>query len=381
MDFTLTEAQRALQDTARRLAEEVFAPRAEEYDRSETYPYENIPYLVRAGFMGMSLPTEYGGGGRPLLDAILVVEEIAAACATTGRIVVEGNTGAALAIAHYGSSEQKGRWLPLVVQGEKPCIAITEPEAGSAATELTTSARLVDGHYILNGVKRFITGAGVSRLYLVFARFGEGKGAEGIGGIVVERGTPGFTFGRRWPMMGIRGMPEGELVFVDCPVPQGNLLVPPEEGGFRKLMTAYNSQRVGAAAAALGVAQGAFRRAVDYAQKRRQFGQPIANFQGIQWLLADMFLALEAARLLVYRAAANAGYGFPDMQEAALAKTFAAEMAIQVTNNALQIHGAYGYSRDLPLERMVRDARMFSIGGGTTQVMRNLIARGILGRK
>lgn len=379
MDFALTEGQRALKEAARRLAEVEFAPRAAEVDRAEEYPFDNVEKLVRAGFMGMTIPAAYGGGGRPLLDAVLAVEEVAAACATTGRIVVEGNAGVVGAIAAYGTEEQKYRWLPLVPRGEKPCIGITEPQAGSAATQLTTRALRADGHYVLNGTKCFITGAGVSRLYLIFARLNDEPEARGIGGLVVEKGSPGFSFGRRTPMMGIRGMPEGELVFQDCLVPEENLLVPADGQGFRKLMSAYNGQRVAAAAAAVGVAEGSFRQAARYVQERRQFGQPLAAFQGLQWMVADMHLQLEAARLLVYRAAANTGHGFPDMEEAALAKAFAAEMAVQVTNTALQLHGAYGYARDLPLERMVRDARMFTIGGGTTQIMRNIIARGILG--
>lgn len=264
MDFTLTEAQRLLKERARQLAEAEFEPQAAEIDRTEEYPYGNVAKLVQVGFMGMTVPEAYGGAGRPLLDAILAVEEVATVCVTTARILVEGNAGTVGAIVAYGTEEQKRRWLPLVPQGEKPCIAITEPQAGSAATELTTRAVYADGHYILNGTKCFITGAGVSQLYLVFARMGEAAGARGIGGIVVEKGTPGFTFGRRIPMMGVRGMPEGELVFQDCIVPEGNLLVPAGEDGFRKLMSAYNGQRVGAAAVALGVAEGAFRRATRY---------------------------------------------------------------------------------------------------------------------
>ena len=378
-DFMLTDEQRKLQERARRLAADRFKERAAEIDRTEEYPYDNVEALVDAGFMGLTIPPEYGGSGRPLLDAVLVVEAVGANCATTGRIVVEGNTGTVAAIVHYGTSVQKARWLPMVVQGEKPCLCITEKEAGSDATALKTAMVHQDGQYILSGDKWFITGAGVSQLHLVFARQGSGKGSGDIGGIMVDGDTPGFTLVRRIPTMGIRGMWEGELALQECAVPEENLLVPPGPDSFKKLMTAYNSQRVGAATVALGVAQGAFDLAVAYARQRRQFGQSIDQFQGIQWMLADMHIAIEAGRLLVYRAASNAGMGLPDMHEAALAKIFVAETAVEVTNQALQIHGSYGYTRDLPLERMVRDARMFTIGGGTTQVLRNLIARGILG--
>jgi alkylation response protein AidB-like acyl-CoA dehydrogenase len=264
-----------------------------------------------------------------------------------------------------------------VLEGEKPAIAISEPEAGSAATDLTTRADEVSGGFLLTGHKRWITGAGTSRLYLVFARFGERAGAEGIGGLLVERDTPGFTVGVRDYMMGLRGIPEGQLHFERCFVPRENLLVEPGQG-FKRLMRAYNGQRLGAATVALGLAQGAYERALAYAAERRQFGRPIADFQGIRWKLADMAVALDAGRLLIHRAAARAARGFPDALLAAKAKTFAAEMAQQVTNQSLQIFGAAGYARSLPLERIVRDARMFAIGGGTLEMMRNLIADHLL---
>jgi alkylation response protein AidB-like acyl-CoA dehydrogenase len=229
----------------------------------------------------------------------------------------------------------------------------------------------------VTGHKRYITGAGTSRLYLVYARFGDRPGADGVGGVFVERDTPGFRVGHRELMMGLRGIPEGELHFDDCVVPKENVLVGPGDG-FKKLMAAYNGQRLGAATVALGLAQGAYEKALAYVTERRQFGRPIAEFQGLRWKLADMAIKLDAARLLIHRAAARAGRGFPDALEAAKAKTFAAETAQQVTSEALQLHGAAGYGRSLPLERMMRDARMFAIGGGTLEMMRNLIADRIL---
>ncbi|MEE9202872.1 MAG: acyl-CoA dehydrogenase family protein, partial [Dehalococcoidia bacterium] len=378
LDFHLSQEQRELQKLALDIAEGHFRPRAADVDRTEEYPYDNVEVLVKANLMGMTLPPQYGGGGRPLIDAVLCVEQVARACGTTARILVEGNTGTTLAIAHYGSETQKQKYLPQIVAGEKPCICITEPEAGSAATDMRTRAVQAGDAYILNGTKCFITGAGVSNVYLVFARFWGDSGADGIGGIIVEKGTPGFSIGRRTPMMGLRGLPEGELVFQDCRVPAANLLV--VEQGFKKLMQAYNSQRVGAATVALGIAQGALEEAVKYSLERHQFGQPIADFQGLRWMLSDMSVQVEAGRWLLYRAAANAGQDLPEMEEAAIAKTFIGEMAIAVTNSALQVFGGYGYSRDLPVERMVRDARMFTIGGGTAQMMRNVIGRGIVAR-
>lgn len=376
--FRLTEAQRTLQAQARQFALEVVAPRVEEMDRTNEYSWPIVKAMTEQGFMGMTVPPQYGGRGRSLLDAVLVVEEIARVCGTVARIVVDANMGIVGAIRHYGTEAQRRRYLPWIAEGEKPAIAITEPEAGSAATMLTTRAVKDGDAYVLDGEKRWITGAGVSRLYLVLARFGDVPRAAGVGGLLVEASTPGLAVPKiRW-MMGLRGMPEGDLVFERCRVPADNLLVGPGDG-FKRLMTSYNSQRVGAATVALGIAAGAFDLAVAYAKRREQFGRKIAEFQGLQWMLADMHRQLESARLLIYHAADNAGDGFPDALEAATAKVAAAESAIAVTNAALQIHGAVGYSCELPLERMVRDARMFAIGGGTVEVQKNLIAGRILG--
>jgi len=378
--FPLTEEQRALQARAHRFALEVVAPHVEGMDRTNEYPWPVVKALAQQRFMGMTIPREYGGQGRSLLDSVIVVEEIAKICGTVARIVVDANMGIVGAIKHYGTEALRRRYLPGIVEGDKPAIAITEPEAGSAATMLTTRAARDGDVFVLDGEKRWITGAGVSQLYLVYARFDGVARAAGIGGLLVEAATPGLSVPKvRW-MMGLRGMPEGDLVFQGCRVPTENLLVSPGEG-FKQLMTAYNSQRVGAATVALGIAQGAFELATAYAKQREQFGRKIAEFQGLQWMIADMHIKLESARLLIYTAAQNAGEGFPDALQAATAKVSAAEAAIAVTNAALQIHGAVGYSCELPLERMVRDARMFAIGGGTVEVQRNLIAARLLGHQ
>jgi alkylation response protein AidB-like acyl-CoA dehydrogenase len=377
MDFRLDAGQQALRARARELADNVFRDRAARWDSAEEYPWDNVKDLVQAGFMGLTIPKAYGGGGGSLLDVLLVVEEIARVCGVTARIVVEGNVGAVGALIAYGTEAQKRRYLPWVLQGDKPAIAITEPDAGSAATDLVTRADEAPDGWTLSGEKRWITGAGVSRLHLVYCRMSDTPGAEGIGGILVERDTPGFRVGERDRTMGLRGIPEGRLHFEGCRVSRDQVLVGPPDG-FKRLMSAYNSQRLGAATVALGLAQGAFEAALAYALDRRQFGRPIGDFQGIRWKLADMAIAIDAARLLIHRGAANARDGFPDALESAKAKTFAAEMAQQVTNQSLQIHGAAGYGRALPVERMVRDARMFAIGGGTVEMMRNLIADRIL---
>ena len=381
----LTALQTELQSLARRIARDVVAPRAAELDRTEAYPWATVEALTAAGLMGMTIPTAFGGQGLGVLEAVLVVEELARVCGVTGRIAVEGNLGAVGAIMAYGTEAQKKLAADLVLSGDKPAICITEPEAGSAATEMRTTARRRGDSYVLDGSKTWITGGGVSKLHLIFARVLDQAGQEqGIGGFIAVAGEqPGLEIGRRLPAMGLRGLPETEIHLNGLTLPADRLLMPPDglENGFRALMRAYNSQRIGAAAVALGIAQGAFDLALAYVGDRRQFGRPLAAFQGLQWMLADMSVQLEAARLLVHQAAASAvadRHGFPDMAAAARAKLFAAEMAQKVTNDALQLFGANGYGRDLPLERMVRDARMFTIGGGTAQILRNQLAGRLL---
>ena len=389
MAFELTPAQRELQAQARDLAQTVIAPRAAETDRSEAYPWENVKALTEAGFMGMTIPQAHGGRGLGFLEAVLVIDEMAQACSVTGRIVVEANMGAISAVMAYGTPDQKALAAEAVLSGDKPAICITEPEAGSAASEMTTRADKRGDRYVINGKKHWITGGGVSRLHLIFARvFDESGQEQGIGGFIALRGeATGLSIGKREPTMGLRGIPETEVIFEDLEVPADMALVPPEgfRRGFAQLMDAYNSQRVGAGTVALGIAEGAYRTALAYSQAREQFGRPICEFQGLQWMLADMSIQLAAARSLIYNAAAKAGTPegprFPDAMEAAQAKVFASEAAIKVTNEALQIYGARGYSRDFPLERMARDARMFTIGGGTAQILRTVIASRLLDRK
>jgi alkylation response protein AidB-like acyl-CoA dehydrogenase len=383
--FELSDARRRLQAKARELAEGVFRGRAAEIDRTEEYPWDNVAALRQAGFLGMTIPEALGGQGLGFLDATLVVEEIAKCCGVTARIAVEANMGGVAAIMAYGSEAQKKLAASLVLGGDKPAICISEPGAGSAATEMTTAARRVRGGYVLNGTKHWITGGGVSRLHLIFARIIDGAEDRGIGAFLAVRGEgAGLTVGKREPAMGLRGIPETEIILEDLFVADAMALIPDGDParGFAKLMTAYNSQRVGAAAVALGIAEGAYDLALEFVAEREQFGRPIAEFQGLQWMLADMSIALAAAQALVWKAAASAPEGgFPDMRQAAQAKIFASEAAVKVTNDALQLHGAAGYSRNWPLERMVRDARMFTIGGGTAQVLRTQVASSILGRK
>ena len=387
-NWDLTDDQEELRLRARQLAVEVVAPRAAEVDRTESYPWDVVEALREAGFMGMTLPETLGGAGRSFLEAALVVEEMAKECGVTGRIVVEANMGAVSAIMAYGTEDQKRLAADLVLGGDKPAICITEPEAGSAASQMTTRADRHGDRYVLNGKKHWITGGGVSRLHLVFARVFDEQGAEeGIGGFLAIRDeNPGLVIGRREPTMGLRGIPETEVLLEDMEVVPDMVLVPPSGfgRGFAELMNAYNSQRVGAATVALGLAAGAHDRAVDRTRAREQFGRPIAEFQGVQWMLADMAIRLEAARSLIWRAAASrgpAGSPFPDPGMAAQAKVFASEAGIQVANDALQLFGAAGYSRDYPIERICRDVRMFTIGGGTAQILRTVVASRVLGMR
>jgi 3-sulfinopropanoyl-CoA desulfinase len=381
----LTDAQKELRLRARALAEGQIRARAAEVDQTEQYPWDNVEALTKAGFMGMTVPAEYGGPGASYLDAVLVIEEMSKVCGVTGRIVVEANMGAIGAILAYGSEEQKKLATEHVLSGDKLAICITEPGAGSAASQMTTRADKKGDTYVLNGKKHWITGGGVSRLHLIFARVFEDGEELGVAGFIAIRDQDkGLIVGKRERAMGLRGIPETEIIFEDLEVP-ASMMVTPTQGlrrGFAGLMDAYNGQRVGAATVALGIAEGSYDLALAYAQEREQFGRPIAEFQGLQWMLVDMSTQIAAAQALVYKAAASGGAGgFPDVTEAAQAKIFTADMAIKVTNDALQVYGAAGYSRERPLERMVRDARMFTIGGGTAQILRTVVASRILDQK
>ncbi|MGS1107421.1 3-sulfinopropanoyl-CoA desulfinase [Achromobacter anxifer] len=386
----LSQEQLALQQRARELAQAVFKPTAAATDQSEQYPWDNVGLLRESGFMGMTIPREYGGQGLSYLDTVLVVEEMAKACATMGRITVEANMGAIGAIMQYGSHEQKTLAARCVLAGDKPAICISEPQAGSAASEMGTRAVRQGDDYLINGEKYWITGGGVSRLHLIFARVFDAGVDLGIGAFIHVRepdaADDGLEIAKRSYAMGVRGIPETYIRFRDLKVHKSMLVVPPEglKRGFAGLMQAYNAQRVGAGTVALGIAQGAFEEAVDYVKQRQQFGRPIAEFQGLQWMVADMAIQLNAARHMLHAAASSGTpqtFGFPDLSQAAQAKIFAAETAQRVTSDALQLHGSSGYGRDLPMERHVRDARMFTIAGGTAQILRTQVASAVLGMK
>jgi alkylation response protein AidB-like acyl-CoA dehydrogenase len=380
MDFNLSAEQKALLAKSREFALQEIAPYAARWDQEEHIPREQIQKYADAGFFGMTIPAQYGGQGLSALDAILVIEEVARHCAISGRIIVDHNFGAAITILNFGTEEQRQRVLPTVCSGKTlMSIGMTEPEAGSALTDLITSA-IEDGEdYILNGKKHWITGAGEREYTLVYARFGQVPGPKGIGAILVHMDMPGFNYAGRIPSLGVRGVQEGILEFENMRVPKKNLVVAPGSA-FADLMSAYNGQRVGASAVALGIAQGAFDFSRAYADDRLQFGKRITDFQATQFKLADMAIEIDAARYLIYRAASNARSAITDRYQSSVAKVFVSEMAIRVTSEAMQLCGAQGYGRHLPLERMFRDARCFTLAGGSAEMQRLGIATRILGR-
>lgn len=388
MDFKLDDEQKQIVALVDELGKKEFAKSASRWDENHEYPWDNVHKLRESDLLGMTIPVEYGGQGRSLIDAILAIETAAKYCGVTARVLVETNMGALGCVMAYGTDDQRKLVAHRIIdEGDKPAIGMTEPEAGTALTDLQTRAEKTGDQYLINGTKHWITGGGISVTNLIFARFFENGNDLGIGGILVDKDTSGFTFGRVERAMGLRGIPETELIFENCAVPEANVVVAGEGSeSFKKLMYGYNGQRVGASAVALGIAQGAHELAVDWMKKREAFGRPISEFQGLQWMMADAEMKLNAARLLIYRAACNArdlpnNVKLPFMDEASMAKAFTGHAAFEVVSESLQMFGAYGYSQDMPLERMLRDVRMFQIGGGTTQAQMNMIARSVFRQK
>jgi len=381
MDFNLTDEQNMLIETLRTMGErEKFKDLAKEVDTKGEFPEHLMSRFAEMGLLGMVLSPEYGGGGQPAINAILAIEELAKFSPMIAGSVFESNVGPVRAIDLFGTEEQKKAILPGVCKGDlSVSVCMTEPEAGSDLTALTTRLTEDGDDYILNGRKIFITGAGHASHYFVYARFGDSKGYKGIGGVLAEKGMPGFTFGRQEEFLGLRGMPSCDLIFEDVRIPKKNVVIP--EGGFPDMMLTFDIERCGNAAMCLGVAGGALEAAKAYAMERSAFGRPICEFQGVQFPIVDMAMKLEAARLLVYRAVMGAGRGFPSIYDSAVAKCFANEMVIEVTNAAMQVFGGYGYSKEFPVERMLRDARAWCVAGGTVQMLRITMASLLFGRR
>jgi alkylation response protein AidB-like acyl-CoA dehydrogenase len=374
----LKDEHRQVREMARKFADEVVAPRAREQDEKEEFPADIVQQMCELGFMGLPYPEKYGGAGLDTLAYIIAVEEISRACASTGiTLAAHVSLGCGPVYAN-GTEEQKLQFLVPMAKGEAiGAFGLTEPSAGSDAAGTRTRAERVDGGWQVNGDKIYITNGSIAK-YVTFTAVTEpGRGANGISAFIMDTATPGFRAGPREKKMGLRASDTVAIYFGNCFVPEGNLLGDPRQG-FKTFMNTLTGGRISIGALALGIAQGAYEHSVAYAKERRQFNQPIANFQAVQFMLADMAVKIEASRLLVYHAAMLKDAGRPFVKEAAIAKLFASEAANWVTDKAIQIHGGMGYMREVPVERMHRDAKLMEIGEGTSEIQRLVIAREIL---
>lgn len=379
MNFNLTKEQEMVRKVMREFALNKVEPIAADIDEQEEFPAENIKMLAEMGVLGMIYPKELGGSGTDSISYAIAVEELSRVCGTTGCIVASHNSLACGPIYFYGTKEQKEKYLPDLTTGRKlGGFGLTEPNAGTDSAAQETTAVLVDDeYYLLNGSKMFITNGGVADTFVIFAMTDKSKGNHGISAFIIEKGWEGFSQGKHEKKMGIRGSSTCELIFENVKVPKANLLG--KEGqGFKIAMSTLDSGRIGIAAQALGIAQGALDKALEYAKTRVQFGKPISTKQGIQWMLADMHVRVTAARQLVYRAAFAKDNAKRFTEEAAMAKLYASETAMWVTTKAVQIHGGYGFTREYPVERMMRDAKITEIYEGTSEVQRMVISGSIL---
>lgn len=379
MDFKLTDGQEMLKKTVREFAEKVVGPRAEEVDQTGIFPRDTFEQMAKLGLTGIGTPEEYGGSGGNDIDKVITVTELAKKCAATAGIL-SIHTIFASVLLKFGSEEQKKKYLPEVTSGgHLAAFALTEPNAGSDAATVRTTAVLDEetGEYVLNGTKCFISGGGQAKYLLIFALTDPSKGVKGLSCILVEKGTLGFSVGKIENKMGIHGSETAELIFDQCRVPKENL-VGKEGAGFKMAMNALDGARIGVAAQALGIAEGALDESVKYMNERVQFGNPIKALQGLQWYIADMATKTECAKWMIYYAAYLKSTGQPHTKEAAIAKLNASENARFVTNLALQIHGGYGYMKDYPLERMYRDAKITEIYEGTSEIHKVVISRAVL---
>jgi alkylation response protein AidB-like acyl-CoA dehydrogenase len=382
LDYALTEDQRAIQDLARALADKEVRPVAAEYDRTAEFPWPVVRKIAEADLFGVFVDDAYGGiaGRSRTMNMVLVTEELSKACGGIA-LAFAGSALGALPIILSGSEVQKQAYLPDIAAGRRlAAFALTEPQAGSDAGGIRTTAIRDGDHYVLNGTKLWITGGGEAEIYTVIVMTNPAKGPRGASCIIVEKGTPGFTFGKKEDKMGIRASATRELIFEDCRVPAANL-VGKEGSGFITAMRTFDASRPGVGAQALGIAQGALDLAVDYAITRRQFGSPVSSFQGLRFLLADMAMRVEAARALIY---ATARYVDTTPRErptmySAMAKCFASDVAMQVTTDAVQVFGGYGYMRDYPIEKYMRDAKITQIYEGTNQIQREEIGKILIG--
>ncbi len=381
MDFTLSEEQQALQTAAREFARREMMAVAEQTERdARPLSRDWVKRYAEMGFLGVNVPTRYGGLGLGNVEAFLVLEEFAKISSAVAFPIFESVVGPVRAIEHFATEALKTRVIPAVCRGEMMiAVAMSAPEAGTALTDLRTRAEVRGDRIVLNGAKRWCSGGGHSDAYLVYCRLSEVPGAKGIGAVYVERDTPGLTFGEQEQLMGFRGIPECDLFFDEVSVPAEHLVVP--AGGFSRLMRAFDLERCGNATMALGQAAAALEDALVWVQERRQFGKPIVEFQAVQLKLAEMAMRVEASRLLIYRAAQNAEGGLPTILDSSIAKCVANEAARDVTGMAVQLLGGYGYSREYPVERRMRDAWGWGIAGGTIDIQKVNIASALVGRR
>ncbi|MDR1774490.1 MAG: acyl-CoA dehydrogenase [Clostridioides sp.] len=374
MNFTLSNEQKLVKQMVKEFAENEVKPLAAEIDETERFPMETVKKMAKYGMMGIPFKKEYGGAGGDTLSYILAVEELSKVCASTGVILSAHTSLCASVIDKYGTEEHKQKYLVPLAKGEKiGAFGLTEPNAGTDAAGQQTTAVLDGDNYILNGQKIFITNGGVADVFIVFAMTDRSKGTRGISAFIVEKGFKGFSIGKLEDKMGIRASSTTELIFEDCVVPKENLLN--KEGkGFSVAMNTLDGGRIGIAAQALGIAEGALDEAVAYMKGRKQFGKTLDKFQGLSWMVAELDVKIEAARYLVYKAAFNKDAGLPYTVDAARAKLFAAEVAMEVTTKAVQLFGGYGYTKEYPIERMMRDAKITEIYEGTSQVQKMVIS-------
>lgn len=380
MDFVLSKEHQMARTLFKEFAETEVKPLAQEVDETERFPQETVDKMKKLGFMGIPIPKEYGGQGCDTLTYVICVEELSKVCGTTGVIVSAHTSLGSDPIKNFGTPEQKEKYLRKLASGEYlGAFALTEPNAGTDSSAQQSKAVLEGDHYILNGSKIFITNGGKADTYVVFAMTDRSKGTKGISGFIIEKGFPGFSIGTKEKKMGIRGSSTTELIFENCIVPKENLLGA-EGKGFGIAMQTLDGGRIGIAAQALGIAEGAYEETIKYVKERKQFGRPLAKFQNTQFQIADMATKIKAAQLLVYRAAMAKDAQKRFSEEAAMAKLYAAEVAMEITTKAVQLHGGYGYTREYPVERMMRDAKITEIYEGTSEVQRMVISSNELGR-
>ncbi|MGB2705991.1 MAG: acyl-CoA dehydrogenase family protein [Candidatus Omnitrophota bacterium] len=377
MDILLTEEQKMVRDLCRKIAREKIKPVAAEYDEKEEFPWPIVKVLADSDIFGVSIAEEYGGMGGGVFEMALATEELSWGCGGIALAFAATGLGT-FPIILFGNEEQKKKYLPKIAKGTIAAFCITEAEAGSDAGSIKTTAKKDGDHYVLNGTKQWITNGGEADIYTVIAMTDKSKGARGASAFIVEKGTKGLDFGKKEKKLGIRGSATREVVLTDCRVPKGNLLS--REGmGFIVAMKTFDYSRPGVAAQAIGIAQRALDEAVEYAHQRKQFGQLISSFQGIQFILADMAIQVEAARAVVYRAAKIVDAGEKNIAKiSAIAKTFASDVAMKVTTDAVQVFGGYGYMREYPVEKLMRDAKITQIYEGTNQIQRSIIAASLI---